>query len=79
MDIFMDYRYLSEEDMINVSLAQLLTSKNDSSVIECFNLAELRNWEEFKSKLIKILGKDQEHFKHMYNSSNDKMNHKPWL
>jgi hypothetical protein len=41
MDIFMDYRYLSEEDMINVSLAQLLTSKNDSSVIECFNLAEL--------------------------------------
>ena len=68
MDIFMDCHNLSEKTIIHVSLAQLLTSKNDSSVVECFNPAELKNWEKFKSKLIEILGKDQDYFKHMYNT-----------
>ena len=68
MEIFIDCHNLSDENIINVSLAQLLTNKNNSSVIECFNPAELRSWEEFKSKHIGILGKDQEHFKHMYNT-----------
>lgn len=68
MDIYMACYNLSEENIIKVSLAQLLTNDSGSSLIECFTPAELKSWNAFKSKLIAVLGKDQEHFKHLYNT-----------
>ena len=59
---------LSEEDIIKASLAQLLTEGSGSNVIESIGKEERKNWEAFKSKLIEVLGKDQEHFKHLYNT-----------
>jgi len=68
MDIYMACYNLSEENIIKVSLAQLLTNDSGSSLIECFTPAELKSWNALKSKLIAVLGKDQEHFKHLYNT-----------
>ncbi|CBY13345.1 unnamed protein product [Oikopleura dioica] len=59
---------LSEEDIIKISLSQLLAEDSGTSLIESINPEERKNWKAFKSKLMAILGKDQEHFKHLYNT-----------
>ena len=56
---------LSEENIIKISLSQLLTEDSGTSLIESINPEERKNWDAFKSKLIAVLGKDQEHFKHL--------------
>jgi hypothetical protein len=68
MELYMSCHDLSEEDIITASLAQLLTEGSGSNVIESIGKEERKNWEAFKSKLIEVLGKDQEHFKHLYNT-----------
>ena len=59
---------LSEENIIKISLSQLLTEDSGTSLIESINPEERKNWDAFKSNLIAVLGKDQEHFKHLYNT-----------
>ena len=68
MELYMSCNDLTEEDIISVSLAQLLTEDNGSSVIESIGKEERKSWEAFKSKLITVLGKDHEHFKYLYNT-----------
>ena len=68
LDIYMACYNLSEENIIKVSLSQLLTEDSGTSLIESINPEERKNWEAFKSKLIAVLGKDQEHWKHLYNT-----------
>ena len=68
LEIYMACYNLSEEDIIKISLSQLLAEDSGTSLIESINAEERKNWKAFKSKLMAILGKDQEHFKHLYNT-----------
>ena len=68
MDIYKTCANLSEENIIKVSLTQLLTEDSGTSLIESISPDELKSWEAFKSKLIAVLGKDHEFFKHEYNT-----------
>ena len=68
MEIFKACSKLSDENLIKVSLTKLLEEESGTSLIEAINPDELVSWEKFKMKLKSVLGKDREHFKHMYNT-----------
>lgn len=68
LELFRDCSGLSEENLITVSLTELLQEESGNSILEAISDNEKRNWTLFKLKLIQVLGKDREHFKHMFNT-----------